>query len=426
MIYLIDSFTDRVDILRRVIPGIMNANKNGSMMRREYTKSEIGFSVFLLLFCFLFVFVEFTNNKLWTNDFRVYFGAVQDFFSGKNPYVDNYGLDSGFFKYPPFTLYLFGILKLIPFWLGQFIHLFILASSFFVSIFVLRNMTFQYLEPEVGKKRIWLLYVGFLCIAIHLTREFHMGNINLILLVLFVLGLSKIQTENSWLTVICWSLMAIMKPIMILVFVPLIFYKKWKLILSLSGFGLFFFLFPILTLGWNGNLQIWTYWFQSIAAHGTYIVSENSFKYLSNFYFGIQSEWLPSLIVFMLLVSVMVFHRIKQNEQPQDLIRWMVVFSAFTPNFFVTDTEHFLLSLPLIVFLLMELIRRKSILAWTLFGLAIVPFSFNSNDLLGRKISDYFDQLGVLGISNLLFIVLFLVLILFPKSTSENILRAKS
>lgn len=389
------------------------------MRNRSFTKGEIGFTVFLLLFCFLFVFVELMNNKLWTNDFRVYYGAVQDFFSGKNPYVDNYGLDSGYFKYPPFTLYLFGVLKLLPFWVGQFMHLFILASSLLISMFVLREMTFQIVEPSVGKRRIWLLYVGFLCVAIHLTREFHMGNINLILLVLFVLGLSRIQSESIWWTAICWSLMTILKPIMILAFVPLIFYKKWKLILYLGGFGLAYFLFPILHLGWSENLKLWSDWFQSIAAHGTYIVSENSLKYLANFYMGTQSEWIPSLIVLLMLVGILIFQRLQKIENPLDLIQWTVVFTAFTPNFFVTDTEHFLLSLPLIVFLLMELVKRKSALAWGIFSLAFIPFSLNSNDLWGRKISDYFDQLGALGIGNLLFIGLFLTLILLPKTTTE-------
>jgi hypothetical protein len=64
--------------------------KEQPMKSIRFTKSEIGFTVFLLLFCFLFVFVEMANSKLWTNDFRVYYGAVHEFFSGKNPYVDNY------------------------------------------------------------------------------------------------------------------------------------------------------------------------------------------------------------------------------------------------------------------------------------------------------------------------------------------------
>lgn len=394
--------------------------KEQPMKSIRFTKSEIGFTVFLLLFCFLFVFVEMANNKLWTNDFRVYYGAVHDFFNGKNPYVDNYGLDSGYFKYPPFTLYLFGVLKWIPFWIGQFIHLFLLASSLLISMFVLREMTFYIVEPSVGKRRIWLLYVGFLCVAIHLTREFHMGNINLILLVLFVVGLSKIQSETMWWTAICWSLMTILKPIMILAFVPLLFYRKWKLILYLGGLGITFFLFPVLHLGWGGNLTLWMDWFKSIAAHGTYIVSENSLKYLSSFYFGTKSEWIPSLVVLLLLIGVLTFQCVRKQKQQFDLMNWVVLFTAFTPNFFVTDTEHFLLSLPLLVFLLVQLAARKSAVGWVFFGIGFVPFSLNANDLWGRKISDYFDQLGALGIGNLLFIGLFLVLILFPETKTEN------
>jgi hypothetical protein len=40
----------------------------------------------------------------------------------------------------------------------------------------------------------------------------------------------------------------------------------------------------------------------------------------------------------------------------------------------------------------------------------VIPFSLNSNDILGRNISDFIDKIGLMGISNIGFICFFLVL----------------
>lgn len=372
------------------------------MFLRQSRKSHLVFYAFVGLFLGLFVLVESINQKLWTNDFRVYYGAVQDFFDGNNPYTTNYGLDTGYFKYPPFTLYLFGILKLLPYWLAQVIHLSLSAVALMISLPLLTTVAERY---SFNKQKTWLLYAGFFSIAIHLARELHMGNINLILLGLFSAGLYFIDRKSA-VTIICWSLMIILKPIMILTVVPLLFFGKWRLVGYISLAGLCFFLFPAIHLGWNGNLDIWNDWYISISEHGNYIISYNSLRFLAFHYVGITSEWGPSLTVLFVLL-LLLFLSIRNRRQDQ-LINWIVVFVAFIPNFFVTDTQHFLISVPLIVFLMHELAIRKSIVAWLIFSVAFGLFSLNSNDLLGRNLSDFMYDNGMLGIGNLIFIGLYI------------------
>lgn len=375
---------------------------------RKIPVSTYVFAAVVVLFCALFTTVEMINGKFWTNDLRVYYDAQHDFFSGNNPYVKNYGLDTGFFKYPPFTLYLFSFFSAVPYWLGQLLHLALLAGSFIVSVPLLKSLAENIFGNDDRKKHTWILYVAFLATAIHLTREFHLGNINLLLLLLFSLGLRSAFNEKNMMTAIFWALMVVLKPIMILAFVPLIFWRKWKIIGLLAGFGLFFFLFPVLHLGWNGNLHLWMSWLRSIAKHGEYIVSENSLTYLTEHYFGIASAWIPSLLVLLTLLVVMLWEIYRSGTNLQRFVCWTIVFTSVIPNFFVTDTEHFLISLPLIIFLLYLLAQKGKIQHWVLFFVGMLLFSFNSNDLLGRNLSDYLDSKGILGIANLLFIILFL------------------
>jgi hypothetical protein len=65
--------------------------------------------------------------------------------------------------------------------------------------------------------------------------------------------------------------------------------------------------------------------------------------------------------------------------------------------------------------------QTKKIIHWFIFILLVIPFSLNSNDILGRNISDFIDKIGLMGISNLGFILMFLVLYFKHDSKNEAI-----
>lgn len=361
------------------------------------------FWIFIIAFITLFTFVEFNNGKLWTNDFKVYYLAAIDFFKGNDPYVHNYGLDTGYFKYPPFTFFLFKPFTFFKYEIAQLLHILLLTVSLCLSFFYTKKIS-STLHLKFNKG---ILYLGFILVAIHLVREFHMGNINLYLLVLFLAGLHQNQKKNTILSAIFWSLMLILKPITILSLILLVFYKEWKTIIWMSGIGILFFLFPILSKGWEGNIELWAGWLESISSHGEYIVSENSLTYLANYYFGIQSQWGPSFL-FLILLLIAFLHDFLKSEKIS-FIEWTILFTAFSPNFFVTDTQHFLLSLPLIILYIIQLKNQKSIISYLIFILVFILFSINSNDLWGKELSSVFDAAGVLGLGNLVLISGYLI-----------------
>ena len=343
------------------------------------------------------------SDKLWTNDFKVYYLATLDFFNGKDPYTHNYGLDTGYFKYPPFTFYLFKAFTLFKYEISQLFHLLLLTISLCLSFFYSKRLiSILKIEFKTG-----ILYLGFIVVAIHLVREFHMGNINLYLLVLFLAGLYHNQNNDVALSALFWAIMLILKPITILSLILLVFYKEWKTILWMFGLGILFFLFPILSKGWEGNIKLWTGWLNSISSHWEYIVSENSLTYLANYYFGIESQWGPSTFFLVILIGIFLFDFFKTKKIT--FVEWSIVFTAFSQNFFVTDTQHFLLSLPLILLYLARLKDQKNTLSLVLFIVGFILFSINSNDLWGKELSSVFDAAGVLGLGNLILIGGYLV-----------------
>jgi hypothetical protein len=353
--------------------------------------------------------VEIKNGKFWTNDFKVYYLATQDFFSGGNPYWKPYGLDSGFFKYPPTTLYFFAPVFALNYFTAQIVHTLILWLSLTISIALLHETFIIGIKKGLPKKRYGILYLSFALIAVHVVRELYLGNVNLILLLLFVSGIvAYINQRSAWM-VFCWSLMVILKPIVVITFLPMLFLAQWKLIAQMVGLGLLFFLLPFIHLGAEA-MDLWANWFKAISAHGDYIISENSLTYLANYYFDFESAWGPSIFILAFLICLMIVERLLKPEPKQFFISWVVILLAFTPNFFVTDTEHFLLGLPLVLLLLREIITAQNNYLYIPFVMLVVGFSLKSNDLWGKQLSAYFNEIGFLGFSNLGLIIFFIII----------------
>ena len=364
-------------------------------------KSYLIYWLLVSLFTGLFVSVEMSNGKLYANDFRVYYEATIDFFEGNNPYIHSYGLDTGYFKYPPTTLLFFAPATKFSFETVKILHVTLLFLSLLFSLPLWQRMVssvFQIKSPN------WILILSFFVIAIHLTREYHMGNVNLILLSSFILGAWFYQKEKWAISSFFYGMMLILKPIMILVVLPILLYKNWKMILFLTGWGILFLFIPILIWGWSTNWMLWNGWVNSITAHGEYISNPSSLQFMIPSIFGFSHSWIPSFVGLAVLIVFWFKNHLNANLNKQNFWFWTSVFLGFIPSFFVTDTQHFLLSIPMVMLLLLFASKVKNKLIWLGYCFGMLLFSFDSMDLWGRAISTKFTEWGVLGIGNLIFI----------------------
>lgn len=372
------------------------------------------FGIFAFLFVGLMVFVEMKNGKFWTNDLRVYTAATRHFFQGGNPYKIPYGLGSGYFKYAPTNIYFFTTISFLHFIWAQLLHTLVLVLSLIISVSLLhRHFIFRN-----EKRRMGLLYLFFVFIAVHLVREVHLGNVNLILMFLFVAGLIAYKEGKENLLVLTWSFMLLLKPIVIIVVVPMVFLMMWKAVSKMAFLGLLFFLIPFIHMGSKG-FTLWQGWITALSGHEDTYASTNCLRYLSAYYFNTDSAWTPSLIGLGMILMLMVLDRMKSSVDKAYFWSWSAVLLAFTPNFFVTDTEHFLLSLPMIILLVSEILRSENRWRWLPFTVLMIGYSLQSNDLWGKALSAHMSELGVLGLSNLGLIAFFI----FVRSTSVSVQR---
>ena len=366
-------------------------------------KSHLFYLILISLFTVLFVTVELNNGKLYANDFKVYYEATIDFFKGNNPYLHAYGLSTGFFKYPPTTLLLFAPATIFSFDLVKISHIILLFLLLATSLPLWQRLISNvfYLKPTN-----WILSLCFFVIVIHLTREYHMGNVNLILLGTFIFGSWFYYKEKWFFSSIFYALMLILKPIMILVVIPIILYRNWKVLFLLTCWGMIFLFGPILIWGWKTNWILWSGWVKSVSSHGEYITGPSSFQFMIPKILGLPNSWLPSLFALGILLGVWFkMKRTKKEYKEVDFWCWISIFLGLTPNFFVTDCQHFLLSIPMIMLVLLFAVHLKNKWIWIMFFVGMLLFSFDSMDLWGRELSSKFTEWGILGIGNLIFIV---------------------
>lgn len=364
------------------------------------------------LFFLLAMIIENINGRFWLNDFKVYYSASSEFVNDGSPYGQAFGLSSGYFKYSPFTLIFFAPYTLFSFETAKFIHYFIISIMGLVGL-VLSLKSLEFTSLKNTKTPGWIGIVLLALSAVHLSRELHLGNINLLLIALVAFMMVMIKKQKEISASLAFSLIILIKPYLLILVLPILIKKKWKVILYTPLFTLLLSAIPVFFIGFDGLIQLYLDWFESMVGHGNSMFSHHTINSIVKAYSGIElsSKW---TIVFVLITGLsylglrMKYFFSKSNSN--FLVFDMMVLFALVPNLVITDTQHFLFSVPLIAYLLVTLKEVKSVLLWILFAALIFLYGFNSNDLLGYELSDVFDNYAALGVSNLLLIAMAIIL----------------
>src|ERR1035437_7554070 len=373
------------------------------------------FILFSIVFFILIFTLENINGRFWLNDFKVYYLAAKSLLEGKQVYGTAFGLGTGFYKYSPFILITFTPYCLFSFPVASIIHFAVIAISCITAILVIQNIMNKYLFNSADQKQNMLLSITIFCILRHIVRELHMGNVNMILVLLLSLGLLFTLKSKYVLSGICIGIAIMIKPYFLLLMLPLLLHKKIKAIYSTVLTLLFSVGITLLVLGFSKGLSLHQSWIQAMLEHNSYTTSNETLQSLIKYYiypnvpnsfqyYGIAIALLSYLSFFIYTKAIERKAPVKEEYDRLNLIAGYVTLLAIIPNLLLTDSEHFLFSLPLILLLLNYLSITRNYFAIGAFIVLIFFYAWNSPDILGDTLSDKLDEMGMLGISNLLMI----------------------
>lgn len=393
---------------------------------RSALSQNKGFVIFaLILFGFIYI-LENINQRFWLNDFRVYYEAAHALWNGGQVYGKAFGLETGYYKYSPFIAMVFVPVSWLPYHLASTIHFVLIALVAVFTLILLVNMMNKYVFQAEIQKRNLVMTVALLAVIRHLFRELHLGNINMILVFLVTMCLILMLRSRYWYAGICMGLAIVIKPYFLLMMLPLLLRKQFKIIIYTGLTLMISVLIPILLLGPAKAISLHREWFSAMLAHGTYLESSETIQSIIKYYIY---EGLPDysqlVIIGLVVGAYMIYSCITSKKQLQIInnesiisvyfITGYFVLLAVIPNLLITDTEHFLFTLPLIVLLTMHLSFAGNYLQISMLSMLILLPSLNTSDILGHELANKFDKMGILGLCNIGMIAMAVYLVLANK-----------
>ncbi len=385
--------------------------------------------VFALVALLLFV-LELVNGRFWLNDFRVYYDSAQNILHGQPLYGVSHGLDSGIFKYAPAIALLYVPLALLPYAVAASIqYLGIVAAFIGASLLADRLIRTHLLNAKPGTYAP--LFLMGLVVVVHLHRELHLGNVNVMLLWLLLFALDRLLAGRRILGGALIGLVILTKPHFVVLLPLLLLRREWKVMGLAAATVVAGLMLPVLFLGVLESGRLHSEWLGEMAKHNASLIYTGGENYnavntiysflhravFDHFVAPSGTETSAMLGAIVLAFGALVLWNLRRSTASAFVFEYLLLI-ALVPSITLTDTEHFLLALPLVVFVMHHLVPSSDP-RWLIVLAVPILFGYGGNweDALGPA-SDWMIHHGVLGIAN--FGLLLLSVFLFLRSNRSN------
>ena len=353
--------------------------------------------------------LEIANGRFWLNDFRVYYSASHALLHSKQVYGIPFGEDTGFFKYAPMVVIAFVPFALLPYGLAAGIHFALIGVALVIAFARIERLLMRHVFGNYAPRILLRGGLALLCVAVLLSRELHLGNINLWLVVGVVFATEALLEGDDGVAGLLFGLLWLTKPYLAFMAVPLVVALRWK---TLRNAGITIasgLLLPVLFVGPHRWLLLHRAWLDAMAAHSGYLTSPDTFISLASGYFrSVSTCQHPNVVIPITGIAfgaLCWWRRKRSGEDDRTLTLQIWTAFALVPHLVITDQEHFLYSLPLIALTLAALFYQRRPLALVLFIAAMLLYATRSSDLWGSQLESRLVANGALGIGNLLLLL---------------------
>jgi hypothetical protein len=387
----------------------------------SYLKKE-KFVWLLVLYFVLVLIFGIINNRFYLPDFAVYYHASKNFINGEQVYYQVFGTTgTGIYKYSPFVLIFFIPFAILPEIAARFIYFWIIAAGIIFIMFYLEQFLTKYFAPQqIHIPSRMALFFTFLVVVVHFHRELELGNVNLLLLLILIYSLSLILRNKEIPAGLLIGITILFKPHFLLLLPLLLLRKKWLTFIAVVLFIIFGLLFPFVIVGWQGNLDLHTDWVQNMLEHNTsYRLAENPntihhWLYIAGLKYLLSSPGLiytySVIFALGLLFLLGILRNYEIEKQIDTDIKYahflfeFILILAIIPNITYTDTEHFLLSLPIVMFILIIMINHNQPqkVIWYISIVGFFMYGGNWYEVWGDRLSIWLEHSGILGLGNVI------------------------
>ncbi|MCK4570052.1 MAG: DUF2029 domain-containing protein, partial [Bacteroidales bacterium] len=240
----------------------------------------------------------------------------------------------------------------------------------------------------------------------HFFRELHLGQVNLLLLGIYIYALTLFDKRK---TIGFGALIAVsifIKPFG-LIFIPLlVIMGRFKELLFFTGFAILMFFAPMVFYSDAGEyFGLFTSWYNELSIE---LGSKQELLSAGNHtIFSILARYTPiglipmagagrfiyQLAILLILALIILWFCLK-SEASDRMKRMYVILIAIIPLLAFTSYNAFIFTLPLVVYLLFKF-RELSLLFKIVFVISCLLIGGNIYDIVGRNLFDFFWSISV-------------------------------
>ncbi len=392
-------------------------------MKRRY----LGF-LLLALLCVIFLFLEIINDRFWLNDFTVYHTAAGRILHGENLYrvaADGHYI----FKYSPTSALYFIPWSFLPLAVAKPLYWLFLSAlivyGFHLSIRLVKPSLLTMGDPrQLGR----LIILSALVLSVHFLRELHLGQVNYLLLVLYLMAIAAYHQGRSTVFAILIAITLFIKPFG-LIFVPYLVWRRkftalgWLLAATLVLAVLPFAFYGSVSAtwaqyqGWWNELQIELAHKQGLLEPANHTIFSMVARYTPLCYVvgsEVGARILQVLLSVGIGISFLWFMGMYRGGTTMEQKRYGTILDlsllvAYIPLFAFTSANAFIfLQIPLILVLLH--FRQLRLVEKGLAVLACVLIAGEQPELLGPTGVDRYNELSLVTIGAVIIIVLLHIL----------------
>lgn len=349
---------------------------------------------------------ELINGRFSMPDLEVYYETADKLIHGEEIYgehVESLG-PHYIYKYSPPAALIFAPLVALGFPVSRFIYWGILV---FIFGSILYNIKVIFLGKEAMNSRITgSLILATLIVGTHFFRELHLGQVNLLLLGIYVFALRCFLTKKYAGMGVLLAFSIFIKPFA-LIFIPfLLLTRTYKGLLYLMGFIIVFFLSPLLFYhsidaftglyaSWLNELAVELGNKQTLLAEGNHtifsVLARHSLLRLIEM--SDTTRYLYQLII-LCGIGFLITWTYLRRQVVDAPARIFIILIAIIPLLAFTSYNAFIFSLPLITYLMFKF-RELGIVYKIVFVISCLCIGISIHDLIGKDLFDFFWAISI-------------------------------
>ena len=362
--------------------------------------------LFLLLVSAGSFSAELINSRMDMRDLEVYYRAADRLTEGGELYraVEDNPWEHYVYKYaPPAAMLFIPFLPLgIP--LSKIIYWILLS---FILGTVLYNLK-RLLSPKTASNRrvATSLLLGIIIVGTHFFRELHLGQVNLLLLGIYIFALCLLQKEKPMGFAALIAVSIFIKPFG-LIFLPLlIIMGRFRELLYFTGFTILMILLPMLFYAdSNTYFELYVSWYRELTTELG--AKQDLFSAGNHTIFSILARYSPLGLLpiegsgrhifqlgVMLSLALLLLWFYFRRPVPERALRLYIVLIAIIPLLAFTSYNAFIFTLPLIIYLLFRF-GELNILFKIILIISCVFIGANIYDLAGKDLYNYLWSISI-------------------------------